>query len=59
MLVIDDAKLPPPNPANAATIMNVVYDVPGCAMKYSVSSGRDQQHQRGEDRPVAATERGR
>ena len=33
MLVIDDAKLPPPNPASAATTMNVVYDVPGWAMK--------------------------
>jgi hypothetical protein len=30
MFVIDDAKLPPPTPAIAATIMNVVYDVPGC-----------------------------
>ena len=30
MFVIDDAKLPPPTPAIAATIMKVVYDVPGC-----------------------------
>lgn len=29
ILVIDEAKLPPPTPATAATIMNVVYDVPG------------------------------
>jgi len=29
MLVIDDAKLPPPIPAVAATNMNVVYDAPG------------------------------
>ena len=38
MLVIDEAKLPPPKPANAATTMNVVYDVPGCFIKYSVST---------------------
>ena len=30
MLVIDDAKLPPPSPAKHATTMKVVYDVPGC-----------------------------
>jgi hypothetical protein len=30
MFVIDDAKLPPPRPAKHATIMNVVYEVPGC-----------------------------
>jgi hypothetical protein len=29
MFVIDEAKLPPPKPANAATIMNVEYDVSG------------------------------
>ena len=38
MLVIDDAKLPPPNPANAATTMNVVYDVSGRFITYSVST---------------------
>ena len=38
MLVIDDAKLPPPRPATAATIRKVVYDVPGCNMKYMVSA---------------------
>ena len=30
MLVIDEAKLPPPSPAKHATTMKVVYDVPGC-----------------------------
>ena len=30
MFVMDDAKLPPPNPAKQATTRNVVYDVPGC-----------------------------
>ena len=28
MLVIDEAKLPPPTPANAATISRVVYERP-------------------------------
>ena len=56
MFVIDDAKLPPPTPATAATTMNVVYDVPGCAMKYSVSAVGIGKDERGEDRPVAAAE---
>jgi hypothetical protein len=30
MLVIEDAKLPPPRPAKHATTTKVVYDVPGC-----------------------------
>ena len=34
MLVIDEAKLPPPKPANAATTMNVVYDVPGVVIAH-------------------------
>ncbi|SHX38825.1 Uncharacterised protein [Mycobacteroides abscessus subsp. abscessus] len=29
MFVIEEAKFPPPNPATAATIMNVVYEVSG------------------------------
>src|ERR1700730_15871565 len=38
MLVIDNARLPPPSPAIPATTMKVVYDVPGWAMKYSVNA---------------------
>ena len=38
MLVIDDAKFPPPKPANAATTMNVVYDVSGRFITHSVNS---------------------
>src|SRR5271170_5351339 len=38
MLVIDDAKLPPPSPATPATTMKVVYDVPGWAMKKTVNA---------------------
>ena len=30
MLVIEEAKLPPPTPVSAATTMNVVYEAPGC-----------------------------
>ena len=58
MLVIDEAKLPPPNPANAATIMNVVYDVPGVLHHPPRQHRRDQQQQRADDRPVAAAELG-
>lgn len=29
MLVIDEAKLPPPTPVSSAHTMNVVYEVPG------------------------------
>ena len=38
MLVIDDAKFPPPKPANAATTMNVVYDESGRFITHSVNS---------------------
>ena len=38
MFVIDDAKFPPPRPANAATTMNVVYDESGRFITHSVSS---------------------
>jgi hypothetical protein len=38
MLVIDEAKLPPPRPASAATTMNVVYEMPGCFITYRVSA---------------------
>ncbi len=38
MLVIDDAKFPPPTPAKAATIMNIVYDVSGRFITHSVST---------------------
>ena len=38
MLVIDEAKLPPPKPANAATTMKVVYDASGRFITHSVNS---------------------
>ena len=38
MLVIDDAKFPPPKPAKAATTMNVVYDESGRVITHSVKT---------------------
>ena len=38
MFVIDDAKFPPPRPANAATTMKVVYDDSGRFITHRVSS---------------------
>lgn len=36
MLVIDDAKLPPPSPAKAATTQKVVSEAPGCVTSHHV-----------------------
>ncbi len=39
MLVIEDAKLPPPTPVSAATSRNVRYEVPGCITYAAASVG--------------------
>ena len=39
MLVIDEAKFPPPTPASAATSRNVVYDVPGSMTTAAAATG--------------------
>src|SRR3954452_10800983 len=39
MFVIDDAKLPPPTPAIAATISSVSYDTPGLTTNAAVMVG--------------------
>ncbi len=39
MLVIEEAKLPPPTPVSAATTISVVYDTPGFITKAAVTVG--------------------
>ena len=55
MFAIEEAKLPPPTPANVATISSVVNETPG-SRKIADQDRRDQQQQRADDRPVAAAE---
>ena len=46
MFVIDEAKLPPPTPANAATISSVVYETPGLQEDRDQDVGHQQQQRR-------------
>src|ERR1044072_797097 len=39
MLVMEDAKFPPPTPVSAATTMNVVYEVPGSITTAAATDG--------------------
>ena len=46
MLVMEEAKLPPPMPVSSATAMKVVYDVPGSITSHAAIVGSEQQRSR-------------
>ena len=57
MFVIEEAKLPPPTPANMATISSVVNETPG-SRKIAIRIVGTSSSERADDGPVAAAEPG-